>query len=354
MRRVASSPLFLPVPFARSPYFVRKAPGAWLVDLANGLDAFDPVRETAAFSAVLNSFALLLIKIGDPLRSSALCRRHGARFLPGYGTLAVQPAINLGRINLRGRRFAAAAPHFFLGVTIRPGGTIPVLGGKVRITEAGLADVCRTVRAVEGAQLLFNQHGYDAAMRHLASQPAASGTAVTEMQIWFAHRQKDRTALNDQIARLREQTGDFAKLAFYTGLERHLAGDSEALFLSCCVLLEALRANAGQPDEVASLLHAICTLVRLPDDREREALRDQREVRTAAAWLGDVELSAFYERRDPAGLYRLSEVERRHLDHCWDLADRKLALLAPSCAACPPRRHSMRMDSSLESGSLGR
>lgn len=350
MSPAISPPLFLPVPFARSQYFVRKAPGAWLADIANGLDAFDPVRETAAFSAVLNSFALLLIKIGDPLRSSALCRRHCTHFLPGFGTLAVQPAINLGRIDLRGRRFAAAAPHFFLGVTIRDGGAIPVLDGKVRITEAGLAEVCRTVRAVEGAQLLFNQQGYEAAMRHLATQPPASGTAVTEMRIWFAHRQKDRAALDDQIARLREQTGDLAKLAFYTGLERHLAGDSDALFLSWCVLLEVLRASAGQHDEVASLLHAMCALVRLLEDCGRTALPDQPDTRAAAAWLGDIELSAFYERRDPVGLYRLGEAERRHLDHCLELADRSLALLAP----CPSRRRSMPMDSSLEAAAFGR
>lgn len=316
----ARAPVF-PLPFRRSDYLVRKAPSAWLADLRAGFACYPIGRAPEDCSALLNSFALLLLKLGDVARSRRLCVRQHRHFLAVGDPLAIQPFINLGRIDLRLGRFDAAGRHFFLHDRIRAGRGL-WLGGAMVAIDPALADVCRTVRQVDGAQLVFARDGHEAARALLARRGRAGASAAAEMRIWFAFHAGEAARLEASVRRLGRSTRDPAKLAFYLGLAHARAGRERDLFLAACVLIEALRAAGDQRDHVASILHGLAFLLTLDAARAGPCARlhGQPAVRDAAAWLGDVELSAVFEGRDPRACYRVGADFAPRLDRCWDLA----------------------------------
>lgn len=317
--------LVFPVPFQRSGYFVRKRPASWLRDICAGLEAFAIDDRPDACSAVLNSFSLLLLKIGDVTRSRRLCQLQVDRFLENRDMLAIQPFINIGRIDLRLGSYASAAAHFFLSHAIFPGCRIRLDGVPLTITDPSVANVCETVRLIEGAQLIFSRDG-SAAVQVFLRKHLPHGATAREMMIWFAFHDGDRALLAAETSKLAEITDDYGKLAFYNALSHILASDQEKLFLSMCILLEVLRASAADRDAVASLLHAFRSI--LSHDMCRDGpcarFRDQQLVHEWAAWLRDAELQAFFNRSPSQTSYEALDGFEDEVDHCYGFAERQL------------------------------
>ncbi|MEA3001185.1 MAG: hypothetical protein QOK17_3018 [Sphingomonadales bacterium] len=322
--------LVFPVPFQRSGYFVRKPPALWLRDIGAGLEAFAINDRPDACSAVLNSFALLLLKIGDVTRSRRLCQLQVDRFLQSGDLLAIQPYINIGRIDFRLGSHASAATHFFLPHAIFPGCRIRLDGMPLTITDPSVANVCETVRLIEGAQLIFSRDG-NAAVRIFLRKHLSHGSTAREMMAWFAFHDGNRALLAAETSRLAESTDDCGKLAFYNALNQILARDDKKLFLSLCILLEVLRGSPADRDVIASLLHALKSI--LSHDMCRDGpcarIRDQQLVHEWAAWLGDAELQAFFDRSPSRSCYESLGGFEHEVDHCYGFAEWQLR----SCAA---------------------